>query len=128
MTVGLKGLNEFKHVIVVFYMHQAEFTPEHDLVRRPRGRSDMPEIGVFASRTKQRPNPLGISTAKLIKVEGSTLTVSNYYLKIGKAACPKAFRREKCSGYESEKCRMNVRSRICQVIVRVMKPNVSVVK
>lgn len=75
LAVGLKGLDELTHIIVVFYMHQAEFTPERDLVRRPRGRADMPEIGVFASRTKQRPNPIGVSTAKLIKVEGSLLTV-----------------------------------------------------
>ncbi len=46
---GLRGLDQFSHVIVVYLMHEAEFVPERDLVRRPRGREDMPELRIFAS-------------------------------------------------------------------------------
>jgi tRNA-Thr(GGU) m(6)t(6)A37 methyltransferase TsaA len=74
-ALGLRGLEEFSHVIVVFLMHQATFRPDEDLVRRPRGRADMPEIGIFAQRAKHRPNPIGLTAVRLLFVEGSVLTV-----------------------------------------------------
>jgi tRNA-Thr(GGU) m(6)t(6)A37 methyltransferase TsaA len=71
---GLLGLEEFSHVIVVFLMHQATFTAG-DLVRRPRGRADMPEIGIFAQRARHRPNPIGLTAVRLLSVAGNVLTV-----------------------------------------------------
>jgi tRNA-Thr(GGU) m(6)t(6)A37 methyltransferase TsaA len=41
----------------------------------PRGRIDMPLLGVFATRTNLRPNPIGLTLVELLKVEGTTLTV-----------------------------------------------------
>ena len=72
---GLQGLREFSHVTVVFLMHQATFNPSTDLARRPRGRTDMPAVGIFAQRAKHRPNPLGITSVPLIKIEKNVLTV-----------------------------------------------------
>jgi tRNA-Thr(GGU) m(6)t(6)A37 methyltransferase TsaA len=72
---GLQGLEEFSNVIVIFYMHKASFHSEKDLIRRPRGRMDMPELGIFAQRAKHRPNPIGITTVKIIKIDENTLTV-----------------------------------------------------
>jgi tRNA (adenine37-N6)-methyltransferase len=73
---GLKGLEEFSHLVIVFHMHQASHEPNTDLVRRPQGRADMPEVGIFAQRAKHRPNPIGITAVKLLEVQGSTLIVS----------------------------------------------------
>jgi tRNA-Thr(GGU) m(6)t(6)A37 methyltransferase TsaA len=72
---GLRGLEEFSHVIVVFLMHEATFNPGEDLVRRPRERADMPEIGIFAQRAKHRPNPIGLTAVRLLSVRGNVLTV-----------------------------------------------------
>ncbi|MFQ5873851.1 MAG: tRNA (N6-threonylcarbamoyladenosine(37)-N6)-methyltransferase TrmO [Dehalococcoidia bacterium] len=72
---GLQGIEQFSHIIVIFFMHQSTFDSADDLIRRPRGRSDMPQIGIFAQRAKHRPNPIGIATVRLIQVEGSVLTV-----------------------------------------------------
>ena len=72
---GLRGLEEFSHLIVVFLMHQATFTPGDDLVRRPRNRADMPEVGIFAQRAKHRPNPIGVTAVRLLSVRGNVLTV-----------------------------------------------------
>ncbi len=47
---GLKGLNEFSHILVLFYMHKSSFDLQHDLVRHPRGREDMPLVGIFTQR------------------------------------------------------------------------------
>ena len=51
-VAGLKGLEEFSHLIVVFFMDRALFVPAQHLHRRPRDNKDQPEIGVFAQRTK----------------------------------------------------------------------------
>jgi tRNA-Thr(GGU) m(6)t(6)A37 methyltransferase TsaA len=72
---GLRGLEEFSHVLVLFYMHKYSFDPDADLVRRPQGRPDMPLTGVFAQRTKHRPNPIGVTAVELLKVKGDTLVV-----------------------------------------------------
>ena len=72
---GLAGLNEFSHILVVFYMHKSTFDEGAHLQRRPQGRRDMPLIGIFAQRAKHRPNPIGVTAVELLKVEGSTLSV-----------------------------------------------------
>jgi tRNA-Thr(GGU) m(6)t(6)A37 methyltransferase TsaA len=72
---GLKGLEEFSHLVIIFHMHKAVHNPKTDLVRRPRGRADMPEVGIFAQRAKHRPNPVGITAVKLLGIRGATLTV-----------------------------------------------------
>jgi len=72
---GLRGLEEFSHVLVLFYMHKYSFDPDADLVRRPQGRPDMPLTGVFAQRAKHRPNPIGVTAVELLKVKGDILVV-----------------------------------------------------
>jgi len=72
---GLQGLTQFSHVLVVFFMHQAKFNPASDLVRRPQGRADMPELGIFAQRAKHRPNPIGITAVPLINIDGNVLKI-----------------------------------------------------
>lgn len=72
---GLRGLEEFSHVLVLFYMHKYSFDTDADLVRRPQGRPDMPLTGVFAQRAKHRPNPIGVTAVELLKVKGDTLVV-----------------------------------------------------
>jgi tRNA-Thr(GGU) m(6)t(6)A37 methyltransferase TsaA len=74
-TDGLKGLEEFSHVLVVFYMHEAHFSPSEHLLRRPRSQASLPEVGVFAQRSKYRPNPIGVTSVRLEKIERNVLTV-----------------------------------------------------
>lgn len=72
---GLKGLEDFSHIIVVFYLDRAAFMPSEHLLRRPRGQKEQPKVGVFAQRTKYRPNPIGISSVELLSVENNVITV-----------------------------------------------------
>jgi len=74
-TDGLKGLEKFSHVLVVFCMHEAQFSPSEHLLRRPRGQANLPEVGVFAQRSKYRPNPIGITAVQLVRIERNVLTV-----------------------------------------------------
>ena len=72
---GLKGLEDFSHVIVVYHLHEAGFLKEKHLVRRPQGRDDMPNVGIFAQRAKDRPNPIGITAVKLLSVNKNIVEV-----------------------------------------------------
>jgi tRNA-Thr(GGU) m(6)t(6)A37 methyltransferase TsaA len=65
---GLRGLEEFSHVLVTAFLHGSRFEPARHLVRRPRGQADMPELGIFAQRAKDRPNPLGVIVVLLLAV------------------------------------------------------------
>jgi len=72
---GLRGLEQFSHVLVVAFLHEARFDAVTHLNRRPRDRSDMPVVGIFAQRARHRPNPIGITTVELKRVEGASLFV-----------------------------------------------------
>jgi len=72
---GLTGLSDFSHVIIVYYLDQAHFDANKHLIRQPRNRSDMPAVGIFAQRAKNRPNPIGITAVELISVENDGIAV-----------------------------------------------------
>jgi len=73
---GLRGLADFSHVLVVSLLHGARFERERHLVRRPRGLADMPELGIFAQRAKDRPNPIGVTVCPIVKVSDDGLVVT----------------------------------------------------
>ncbi len=73
---GLQGLEGFSHAIIVFFLDRAQgFDPSQQLLRRPRGMEDMHEVGVFAQRTKFRPNPIGVTAVRLLGVSGHVVSV-----------------------------------------------------
>ena len=69
---SVRGLAEFSHCIVVYVFDQASWD-ESRLSRHPRGNTDWPEVGIFAQRAKDRPNRLGVTVCRIIKVEGSEI-------------------------------------------------------
>jgi tRNA (adenine37-N6)-methyltransferase len=73
LTEALDNLDEFSHIIVLFWFHKSHKPAPLKVTPRHHG-MDSP-IGVFASRSPDRPNPIGKSTVKLIKREGNILTV-----------------------------------------------------
>lgn len=75
LASGLDGLENFSHAVIIFLMHQTIFDIVRDLKRRPRGRADMPEIGIFAQRAKHRPNPIGVTAVQVLGVSGAVLHV-----------------------------------------------------
>ena len=70
-----EGLEEFSHIMVVFWMHKLREEPGIPEKVHPRGRQDLPLVGLFATRAPIRPNPLGISVVKLVECRGNILTV-----------------------------------------------------
>jgi len=75
LTEALEGVEEFSHLFVLFWLHEMSDEDRRVMKVRPRGRSDMPLLGIFATRTPHRPNPIGITRVKLLNVEGNVVTV-----------------------------------------------------
>lgn len=74
-TCGLTGLEGFSHAVILFYLDKARFEKECHLIRRPRNRDDMPLIGIFAQRTKDRPNQIGMTSVEIVSVADNALVV-----------------------------------------------------
>jgi tRNA (adenine37-N6)-methyltransferase len=72
---GLDGIEAFSHVLVLFWMHRAAEAEPVRMRRRPQGRQDMPEVGIFAQRARHRPNPIGVTAVKLLRRERNRLVV-----------------------------------------------------
>lgn len=75
LTAGLTGIEDWSHVVVIFYMHEIQFDPGEHLVRRPQDRDDMPSVGIFAQRARYHPNSIGISAVKILAVEENVIRV-----------------------------------------------------
>jgi tRNA-Thr(GGU) m(6)t(6)A37 methyltransferase TsaA len=67
---GLKGLETVSHVLLLYWMDQAR----RDLVvQAPLHYAE--KRGTFALRSPVRPNPIAVSVARLLSVEGNSLKV-----------------------------------------------------
>ena len=75
LTEALDGLDEFSHIIVLYWMHQADIRGQPPTKVHPRGNMKLPLVGLFVSRSPNRPNPIGKATVRLLKREGNVLTV-----------------------------------------------------
>jgi len=64
----VRGLEAFSHVWVTFVFHQTAGRGWQPLVRPPRLGGNA-KVGVFASRSTHRPNPLGLSLVKLAGID-----------------------------------------------------------
>jgi tRNA-Thr(GGU) m(6)t(6)A37 methyltransferase TsaA len=66
--IGLKGIEAFSHVIILYWMHQRDNEENRQtLLVHPRKHAAKIQIGVFACRSPSRPNPIGLSIVELIK-------------------------------------------------------------
>lgn len=75
LAKALDGIDGFSHLFVLFLLHEIPESQRKILKVHPRGRKDMPLLGVFATRTMLRPNPVGLTLVELVKVEANVLTV-----------------------------------------------------
>ena len=75
LTTALDGIDGFSHLFVLFWLHETLEEQRKTLKVHPQGRKDLPLLGVFATRTMLRPNPLGLTLVELVKVDRNVLTV-----------------------------------------------------
>lgn len=73
---GLKGIDDFSHVIVLYWAHLRDSEEERKTILVfPRRHSVNVEKGVFACRSPTRPNPINMCVVELLKVNECMLTV-----------------------------------------------------
>jgi tRNA-Thr(GGU) m(6)t(6)A37 methyltransferase TsaA len=71
---ALTGIEDWSHLIVLFWMPQPRQWPG-PLLTHPRHRIDLPQVGVFAGRGRERPNPIGLAVVELLQRRQNVLTV-----------------------------------------------------
>jgi len=69
---GLKDLDGFSHIILIYHFHLSK---GYSLTVKPF-LDDAPR-GVFATRAPKRPNAIGLSVVRLVKIEGATLHIED---------------------------------------------------
>ena len=74
LTEALDELGEFSHIIVLYWMHQAA-AGELPMKVHPMGKQELPLVGLFATRSPHRPNPVGKATVRLLLRQGNVLKV-----------------------------------------------------
>jgi tRNA-Thr(GGU) m(6)t(6)A37 methyltransferase TsaA len=72
---AVAGLADFSHLEVVYLFDRVDPAGVETGARRPRGNPDWPSVGIFAQRAKDRPNRLGVSRCRLLKVDARDLHV-----------------------------------------------------
>jgi tRNA-Thr(GGU) m(6)t(6)A37 methyltransferase TsaA len=75
---ALSGLQGFSHLWVFYWFHEND-TPEQrrTLQVHPRRDPANPLTGVFACRSPERPNLIGFTACRIIKVEGNVVEVAD---------------------------------------------------
>jgi len=71
-TDGLADLDEFSHIILIYYFNQSQKTL---LKVKPYLQDEL--HGVFATRAPHRPNKIGMSVVKLLKIKNNMLHVED---------------------------------------------------
>jgi tRNA-Thr(GGU) m(6)t(6)A37 methyltransferase TsaA len=69
---GLSDLDKFSHIYLLYHLHLSE---SFNLKVKPY--LDDQLRGVFATRAPKRPNPIGLSVVKLIKIKLNILEIEN---------------------------------------------------
>lgn len=72
LVAGLKDLEEFSHLMVIYHLHEVKNTKLEVIPFL----DDKPH-GIFATRSPVRPNPIGFSIIEIEKVEGSKIYANN---------------------------------------------------
>lgn len=69
---GLQDIEGFSHLILLYYLHLVQ---ESSLLVTPF--LDNQPHGIFATRSPKRPNPIGLSIVRLVRVEGNILHIED---------------------------------------------------
>ncbi len=70
------GLEEFSHIEVVFLFDRVDPGAVCRGARHPRGNPDWPSVGILAQRAKDRPNRIGLTTCRVVRVDRLLIEVS----------------------------------------------------
>ena len=70
---ALEGLDKFRYLLIIYHIDRSAGYRERV---HPRGDRFIPMRGVLATRSPCRPNPIGVTLAELLSVEGNKIRVT----------------------------------------------------
>jgi len=69
-AAGLQNIEGFSHLILIYHFHQCQ---GYELIAKPF--LDKEKKGIFAIRYFARPNPIGLSVVRLIRIQDNLLEI-----------------------------------------------------
>ena len=72
---SIAGLDKFSHLEVVFYFNKVRGSEIYFGLRHPRNNTNFPKVGIFSQRASKRPNLIGTTIVKLMKIESRNISV-----------------------------------------------------
>ncbi len=75
LVEALDGIDDFSHVVIIFYLDKVDEDRRSLLKVHPENKGELPLVGVFATRSPMRPNPIGITVVELLDRRENVLKV-----------------------------------------------------
>ncbi len=72
---GLDGLEDYSHLFVLFWIDRLDRSSRGMTRIHPKSRKDLPLVGIFATRTQYRPNPIGLTLVRMLGRKRNVITV-----------------------------------------------------
>lgn len=72
---AIKGIDEYSHVIILYWLNKISNNEREYLTVHPNGKKNIPKVGVFSTRNKARPNPIGLTIVEFISKKDNILKV-----------------------------------------------------
>lgn len=78
---ALEGLSDFGHVVVLFWCHLVDTDEGRSLATCDRPYTKGPDrLGIFATRSEARPNPIGITPVSILRIDPAEGTIHVPYI------------------------------------------------
>ena len=71
----LDGIEDFSHILVLYWPHKLSEEKRNLTKVHPMGRKDLPLVGVFATCSPARPNPILVTAVRLLERHENVLKV-----------------------------------------------------
>ncbi len=69
------GIEDFSHLLVLYWAHRVDEDVRSITRAHPMGRKDLPLVGIFATCSPARPNPVCAMVVRLLERKGNILKV-----------------------------------------------------
>ena len=73
----LDGIEDFSHIVVLYWAHRIADERRYVAKVHPAGKKEYPLVGVFATRSPARPNPICSTTVQLLERKENVLKVKS---------------------------------------------------
>ena len=73
---GLDGLKEGMKILLLLWFDRSDIPEKRKILKvHPKGNPNNPIRGVFSTRSPVRPNPIGVYTVKILKIDGNNIFI-----------------------------------------------------